>query len=346
VDEEITIVKNFDIAVKDMIDSGWEEIVARQALLAQWNIDQRKAMGGTVNVSSEVMQSLRPTLHKSNETKVGLDDSGSSSSSSGRDNIPSSTTSSNSRNDKNKSSSSSSAATTTPPKPAKKEDVVFDVTSTNFQKIVLESPTPVLLDIYADWCGPCKQLTPMLEQAAIKSGGLFRLAKLNSDQERSITELLSVTGLPTVFAIDKGRFTDRFIGMVQSDQLQNFLIRLVTGYGDRIQKEEITIEMLDEYTSLITNMIGLTSISFKKKAKIYQLVEEMMNMDDAYDALSSSSSSSSSPSASTKSYSLSEGMKTALLYINNCRKDIRVSLFINMIILKIIIMNSDVYVRL
>ena len=340
-------MNNFDIAVKDMIDSGWEEIVARQALLAQWNIDQRKAMGGTVNVSTEVLQSLKPTLHKVNETKssVGASNGSKSSKSSSR-----SSSSSSSTTTKNKSSPSSSTNSASSPaavpKPAKKEDVVFDVTATNFQKIVLESPIPVLLDIYADWCGPCKQLTPMLEQAAIKSGGMFRLVKLNSDKERSITELLSVTGLPTVFAIDKGKFLDRFVGMLPTDQLQNFLVRLVTGFGDRVQKDDITVAMLDEYTSSITNMIGLSSISFKKKEKLYKLVDEVMNMDDAYqsnsssqddvDTLSSSlspssgsaSSLSTSSTTSSKSNSLSEGVKTALLYINNCRKDIRVSPFI------------------
>jgi thioredoxin-like negative regulator of GroEL len=56
---------------------------------------------------------------------------------------------------------------------------VFEVTSENFQKIVLESPVPVLVDVYADWCGPCKQLGPLLEGAAMKSGGMFRLAKVS-----------------------------------------------------------------------------------------------------------------------------------------------------------------------
>ena len=357
IDEEITILNNFDIAVKDMIDSGWEEIVARQALLAQWNIDQRKAMGGTVNVSTEVLQSLRPTLHKANETKssssVGASDGNkrSSSSSSSSSTVTATATAT----AKNKSSSSAAVASSTSstpaiPKPAKKEDVVFDVTGANFQKIVLESPIPVLLDIYADWCGPCKQLTPMLEQAAMKSGGMFRLAKLNSDKERSITELLSVTGLPTVFAIDKGRFTDRFVGMLPTDQLQNFLVRLVTGFGDRVQKDDITVAMLDEYTTSITNMIGSSSISFKKKEKLYKLVEEVMNMHDAFqsnssqddvDTLSSSQSAStlSTSTTSSKSNSLSEGVKTALLYINNCKKDIRVSPCMMMMMMMMILMN-------
>ena len=99
------------------------------------------------------------------------------------------------------------------PKPAKKEDCVFDVTSSNFQSIVMESPVPVLVDVYADWCGPCKQLGPILEEAAINSGGMFRLAKVNSDNERSIAEALNVQGLPTVFSVNSGKLTDRFVGM-------------------------------------------------------------------------------------------------------------------------------------
>ena len=93
------------------------------------------------------------------------------------------------------------------PTPAKKEDCVFEVTSENFQKIVLESPVPVLVDVYADWCGPCKQLGPMLESAAMKSGGMFRLAKVNSDKESSLAQTLEVQGLPTVFACNAGKST-------------------------------------------------------------------------------------------------------------------------------------------
>lgn len=86
---------------------------------------------------------------------------------------------------------------------------MFDVTAANFQKVVLESPVPVLLDVYADWCGPCKQLGPVLEQAAIRAGGMFRLAKVNSDQQRAVAEALKVTGLPTVYTVNKGKLNDK-----------------------------------------------------------------------------------------------------------------------------------------
>lgn len=58
--------------------------------------------------------------------------------------------------------------------------------------MVIESPVPVLLDVYADWCGPCKQLGPMLEEMAVRSGGMFRLAKVNSDKNRGVSDVLQV----------------------------------------------------------------------------------------------------------------------------------------------------------
>jgi thioredoxin-like negative regulator of GroEL len=95
------------------------------------------------------------------------------------------------------------------PTVAKKEDVVHEVTAANLQKLVIESPVPVLIDVYADWCGPCKQLGPILENAAVKAGGLFRLAKVNADTQREVAEALGVTGLPTVYAMASGKLTDR-----------------------------------------------------------------------------------------------------------------------------------------
>ena len=169
------------------MSNGWSEIVAREALTAQWEYDQRKAQGENVTVADAVLQSIRPTLRKLNQTTSTTEDS---------TNSP--------------SSKDSSAKNTPPLPPARKEDVVFEVTASNVQKIVLESPVPVLLDVYADWCGPCKQLGPVLESAAVKGGGLFRLAKVNSDQERAVAEALGVQGLPTVFAVSKGKVMDRY----------------------------------------------------------------------------------------------------------------------------------------
>jgi hypothetical protein len=68
--EERIINENFDVAVKDMTANGWEEVVARQALLAQWTLDQRKAMGLNTTVPADILATIRPTLKKANETST------------------------------------------------------------------------------------------------------------------------------------------------------------------------------------------------------------------------------------------------------------------------------------
>lgn len=72
----------------------------------------------------------------------------------------------------------------------------------------------------------------------MRAGGLFRLVKLNSEAERSLVEILQAKGLPSVYAVVKGRITDRFVGMLPGEQIQQFLIRAVTGTGKRVQPND------------------------------------------------------------------------------------------------------------
>lgn len=184
--EEKTMLTNFENSVHDMINNGWDEVVARQALLAQWHLDKAKFNGENTTVPREVLDGIRPTLKKLNETQ-----------------------SSQKTQKKKQPEPGIKSKKGVETKRAEKEDVVFEVNANNLQKIVLDSDVPVLLDVYADWCGPCKQLGPMLEDAAMRAGGLFRLAKVNSDKERSVVECLQISGLPTVYAVVKGKLTDR-----------------------------------------------------------------------------------------------------------------------------------------
>jgi thioredoxin len=119
------------------------------------------------------------------------------------------------------------------PKAAKRSDVVFEATAAQVQELVLESPVPVLLDVYADWCGPCKVLGPALEEMAIKAGGAFRLVKINSDREQVISTTLEVTALPTVFGIRDGQIVHMFQGLPRSNEfIQNFMMNLLMpGYS-------------------------------------------------------------------------------------------------------------------
>jgi thioredoxin len=231
---------------------------------------------------------IRPTLKKANETSTEKNET------------PTKKTSSTSIKD------SSTPKKEKAPTPAKKEDCVFEVTAANFQKLVLESPVPVLLDIYADWCGPCKQLGPMLESAAMKSGGMFRLAKINSDKEPSLSQTLGVTGLPTVFSCVNGKLSDRFVGMLPQEQLQQYIVRAVTGYGERVQKD-ISDAALKEFTQKISIMAGLASFSFKKKTKLNLWVDEALALEGGMDDRGT----------------ISPSVRAALQYIDNASKDVR-----------------------
>lgn len=281
------------------MENGWEEVVARQALHMQWTLDQRKAAGLNTTISRESLDSIRPSLKKLNSTQPTL------------------TKSTDSKESKSTPAAKSQDSKT--PKPAKKEDVVFEVNSENFQKIVLESPVPVLLDIYADWCGPCKQLGPVLEDAAVRAGGMFRLCKVNSDKERAIAEALDVSALPTVFALVKGKISDMFKGMLPGEQIQKFLIRAVTGHGDRLSASDLSDAQLQDMTQKIRTQAGMASINFKKKEKLYSLIEDAMKLDKAYEINLPAQYSTTSPKVE-----LHEGVRVVLAYLENCQKDILV----------------------
>lgn len=176
------------------------------------------------------------------------------------------------------------------PKPAKKGDVVFQATSENIQKLVLESPVPVLLDVYADWCGPCKALTPALEQIAVKGGGVFRLVKLNTDEERTISAALEVTSLPTIFGIKDGKIVHSFKGMPRSEEfMKNFMMGLLAGGKFDPAPTEEENQKYSELSNKLIKIAGASGFSFSQRErlqertnnKLDELVEVRGDMSDA-----------------------------------------------------------------
>lgn len=176
--------------------------MAREALLSQYLMDLRSAKGENVTISEEILHSIQPSLRSPNVTATASPNT---------TDVTTDSKASASVNANTTKSVPAKASKTEapPPTPAKVEDVVFEVSAANFQNLVLESPVPVVLDVYADWCGPCKQLGPLLEQMAVKAGGMFRVAKVNADNEKGLSEALGVQGLPTVFTVNKGKLDDR-----------------------------------------------------------------------------------------------------------------------------------------
>jgi putative thioredoxin len=102
---------------------------------------------------------------------------------------------------------------------------VFDATAATFEADVLQRSvdTPVLVDFWAEWCGPCKQLGPVLEKLAGEYNGAFVLAKVDVDKEQELAGAFQVRSIPTVFLVRGGQLVDGFPGVLPEGQLREFL---------------------------------------------------------------------------------------------------------------------------
>jgi putative thioredoxin len=121
-------------------------------------------------------------------------------------------------------------------RPGAGNGAVFDVDEATFEERVLERSRelPVVVDFWADWCGPCKQLTPALERAATARAGKVELAKVDVDSNRGLQAAFRIQGIPAVKAFRDGRVVAEFTGAQPPAQVERFFDSLVPSEADEL----------------------------------------------------------------------------------------------------------------
>lgn len=90
---------------------------------------------------------------------------------------------------------------------------VIEVTQSNFHEVVVEADKPVIVDFWAEWCGPCKKLSPVLDELSEELGDAVTIAKVNVDEERTLGAMFQIMSIPAVLFFKDGEKVDEFIGV-------------------------------------------------------------------------------------------------------------------------------------
>lgn len=103
---------------------------------------------------------------------------------------------------------------------------VIEINRENFESEVLQSPLPVMVDLYAPWCGPCRLMGPVMEQVAAQTAGRAKVVKINTDELPELAEAFGVQSIPTVALVHQKRVVDVRIGLAPATALLEMIAKV------------------------------------------------------------------------------------------------------------------------
>src|SRR6266571_1960455 len=134
---------------------------------------------------------------------------------------------------------------------------VIDVTEETFNTDVVERSrtTPVIIDLWAEWCGPCKQLSPVLEKLANEANGAWVLAKIDVDANPRLAQAFQAQSIPMVVAIIAGQMVDAFLGAMPEEQIRQWLAQVLSA-ADREARDAMEEGDLDTAASILEKALS------------------------------------------------------------------------------------------
>ncbi len=100
---------------------------------------------------------------------------------------------------------------------------IVKITNDNFEEEVLKCEVPVLLDFWADWCGPCKMQSPVLDELSKELGDAVKIGKVNVDEEAALALKYQIMSIPTLVVMEHGIFKEKAIGVQQKEEIKSML---------------------------------------------------------------------------------------------------------------------------
>lgn len=97
--------------------------------------------------------------------------------------------------------------------------MVYELTDENFEEEVLKADKPVLVDVFATWCGPCKMMSPVIDEIAEELGDSVKVGKVDSDENPEIADKYGIMSIPTIMVIKNGEVTKTFVGVTAKSEI-------------------------------------------------------------------------------------------------------------------------------